>query len=105
MTDAPPSTALIAAGSPAAPDPITKISASRSQLRSLLTVVCSIVFILWRSSHKFRIAYNRKSQNTTPARMLTDNSELDTVLAATIQAVVSASCRGRRQFLPDGLSR
>jgi len=37
--------------------------------------------------------------------MLTDNSELDTVLAATIQAVVSASCRGRRQFLPDGLSR
>src|SRR5215813_2354587 len=44
MTDAPPSTALMAAGSPAAPDPITKISASRSQLQSLLTAVCSIVF-------------------------------------------------------------
>src|SRR5215471_355190 len=44
MTDPPPSTALIAAGSPAAPDPMTKISVSRSQLRSLLTAVCSIVF-------------------------------------------------------------
>jgi len=35
--------------------------------------------------------------------MLTDNSGHDTVLAATVQAVVSASCRARGQS-PPGLA-
>ena len=36
MTDAPPSAALIAAGNPAAPEPIMTTSASRSQLAGIL---------------------------------------------------------------------
>src|SRR5262249_7747391 len=96
MTDAPPSTALIAAGSPAAPDPITNISASRSQLRSLFTAVCSIVF------HPLEeILISSESLTTGRAKIqhlqenLTHNSNHDTVLAATVRAMVSAFSRER----------
>jgi hypothetical protein len=42
MTEAPPSAALIAAGSPAAPEPITTTSASKSQLAGIPPVLAPV---------------------------------------------------------------